>query len=110
MNNKQQKLITKYVEKFNNLYFEDVKPSIGSIIGASRLISELIADNVAIPEDMYLTPDGNIILENQNLDGSIERIEIIDEHNATYMITYSCHPAVFKRIKYCGIFIGWKYE
>jgi hypothetical protein len=59
------------------------------------LVTKLMADKRTPPQDVYLLPDGNIILEWQHEDKRIERIEIEGPGYGQLMISFPNAPAQF---------------
>ena len=73
-----------------------VRPDL--IQSALQLTNKLIADEMAAPHDIYPLPDGNILLEWQQPDGIIQRIEIEEVGQGELMITYPDAPAQFSKL------------
>lgn len=102
-----EELTAFWEKRIKELHFGDIKPKKECIHGAMSLLATFIVGDIAMPQDIYVMPDGNIVLENQCLN-DIARIEIEDATTATFMLTHQDRPAVFRKLKRKNI--GWTDE
>jgi hypothetical protein len=68
------------------------------VCSALHLAKKLAKDGDVAPQDAYLLPDGNIMLEWQFPDGRIVRIEIEEAGRGQRMTTFAKAPAQFDEI------------